>query len=106
MKELVRWYSSADALHPIVRSARLHSEFVRIHLFVDGNGRTGRLLMNLDLMRMGYPPAVISREERLSYYEALDTAHTTGNLSLFEQLVERRVETSLDLYLEVLEGKR
>lgn len=105
MRDLVEWHGrEGRALHPVERAARLHSELVRVHPFVDGNGRTARLLMNLDLLTDGYPPAVIRKEDRLRYYDALDTAHTTGKTEEFMVLVAERVEASLDLYLEVLGG--
>ncbi len=80
----------------------LHSEFVRTHPFVDGNGRTGRLLMNLVLMSKGWPPVIIRKEDRLRYYEALDKHHTSEEMGDFLQLVEERVEETLKMYLEVL----
>lgn len=83
-------------------SAFAHFKLVDIHPFVDGNGRTGRLLMNLFLMRHGFPPAVILKSDRPRYYDSLDAAHK-GNLEPFTELVARSVERSLDLYLEVLE---
>ncbi len=83
-------------------SAFAHFELVDIHPFIDGNGRTARLLMNLFLMRHGFPPAVILKSDRPRYYSSLDVAHK-GNLGPFTELVARSVERSLDLYLEVLE---
>ena len=84
-------------------SANAHFTFVHIHPFIDGNGRTARLLMNLFLMRHGFPPAVILKSDRPRYYSALDAGHR-GNLAPFFELVARSVERSLDLYLEVLES--
>lgn len=55
----------------------LHGELIKIHPFIDGNGRTSRLMMNLDLMNSGYLPVIIKKEARLKYYETLDKAHTT-----------------------------
>lgn len=74
----MRWYEQEqrDNLHPIARAAMLYAIFVRIHPFIDGNGRTSRLLLNLELMKDGFPPIVIKMENRLAYYEALDKAHT------------------------------
>lgn len=95
---------SSTALVAVGNAAWLHSAFVRVHPFVDGNGRTGRLLMNLALMRAGWPPAVIRKEDRLRYYEVLDAHHTTGDFDGIRALVEERVEASLRLYLEVLSG--
>lgn len=68
--------------------------------FYDGNGRTARLLMNLELMKNGYPPVVIRAENRLEYYNSLDKAHTTSDYSDFTKLVAEEVEKSLDIYLE------
>ena len=69
----------------------------------DGNGRTARFLLNLELMKDGYPPAIIKVENRLAYYEALDKAHTTHNYRDFFSLVVAEVEDSLDLYLKAIE---
>ncbi|MFA6330328.1 MAG: Fic family protein [Candidatus Micrarchaeia archaeon] len=91
-----------DPLAVVEFSAIAHFRLVDIHPFVDGNGRTARLLMNLFLMRHGFPPAVIQKSDRSRYYSSLDAAHK-GNLSPFVELVARSAERSLDLYLEVLE---
>ncbi|MGF7047893.1 Fic family protein [Paenibacillus sp. DS2015] len=88
--------------HPVERAAKVHAEFVKIHPFIDGNGRTSRLLMNYELMKAGFPPAVIKANNRAQYYDALDHAHTTGNDELFIQLVSTSVNESLDLWLSVI----
>ncbi len=88
--------------HPVERAALLHGEFVKIHAFIDGNGRTARLLLNFELMKKGYPPMIIKKEMRPQYYEALDLAHTTGNYRTFVEMVAECVETSLDLWLSVM----
>ncbi len=60
MAAFSQWCSNeAQQLHPVERAARIHGEFVKIHPFVDGNGRTSRLLMNLELMKAGFPATVI-----------------------------------------------
>ncbi len=88
MAELLRWYDEESVLlHPILRAARLHVDFVKIHPFVDGNGRTARLLLNLELLKSGFPAIVLPVERRLSYYEALEAAHLQGDLSPFIALV-------------------
>ncbi|MGN6233275.1 MAG: Fic family protein [Trinickia sp.] len=102
MAGLMHWYDDAGATHPIERAAELHTRFVKIHPFVDGNGRTGRLLLNFELLKMGYPPAIIRKEDRLAYYDALDTACVSGDFSEITSLVAVSVQRSLDLYLEVL----
>jgi Fic family protein len=103
MDILMEWFNGeAQYLHPIERAAKLHAIFVGIHPFVDGNGRTSRLLLNLELMKAGYPPIIFKIQNRLAYYEALDTAHTTNNCNDFIRLTASEVEDSLNLYLSVL----
>ncbi|WP_395749468.1 Fic family protein [Prosthecobacter sp.] len=88
MESFITWYQNeAMAMHPIERAARVHSDFVKIHPFADGNGRTSRLLMNLELMKAGYPPAVLPVEMRLAYYTALDADHVRGEKDDFVQMV-------------------
>jgi len=101
MSELLDWYHSFSG-HPIERAARLHADFVKIHPFVDGNGRTARLLMNLDLMMSGYLPVVIKAVDRLTYYEALDKAHTEQNYDDFFALVARAETDALQNHLKLL----
>lgn len=99
MAAFIDWYSNqAQVLHPIERAARVHGEFVKIHPFVDGNGRTSRLLMNLELMKAGFPATVITVEQRLDYYQALDKAHCTDDYRDFIQLVTDTVEKSFAPY--------
>ena len=95
-------YDEWDKYHPVVRSALLHGELVKIHPFIDGNGRTSRLIMNMELMRSGYVPVIIKKDNRLKYYEALDKAHTTGDYTDFVKLVTEVENEMLDRYLEVL----
>lgn len=104
MADLIRWHGSpaSTSLHPVIRSAELHTRFVEIHPFVDGNGRTGRLLMNLELMRAGYPPAIIQKDERLSYYDALDEGCTSKDFAAISMLVATAVRRSLDTYLALI----
>src|SRR6478735_3835568 len=103
MEQLIKWYENeAQKLHPVERGAMLHAIFVGIHPFIDGNGRTSRLLLNLELMKAGFPAVVIKVENRLAYYEALDKSHTTKNYQDFIQLIVKEVEDSLNLYLSAL----
>ncbi len=102
IEQMMRWYQSdAKSLHPVERGAMLHAVFVGIHPFIDGNGRTARLLLNLELMKDGFPPVVIKVANRLEYYDALDKAHTSKDYHDFIQLVVTEVEDSLNLYLSV-----
>ena len=89
--------------HPIVRATLLHGEFVKIHPFIDGNGRTSRLLMNFELLKHGYTPIIIKNEERATYYDALDLAHSTMNYGPFIKLVSEQVIQSEKLWLSILE---
>ena len=102
MEKLILNYETWNNYHPIIRAALLHGELVKIHPFIDGNGRTSRLLMNLDLMNSGYNPVIIKKEDRLKYYEALDKAHTTGNYTDFVKLVTKLEVEMLKKYLELL----
>ncbi|GKV64081.1 MULTISPECIES: Fic family protein [unclassified Sporosarcina] len=103
MEQLLIWYhGAAQSLHPIARAAMLHAIFVGIHPFIDGNGRTSRLLMNLELMKAGYPPVIIRVENRLTYYNALDKAHTTEDYQDFIDLVAGEAESALNLYVKAV----
>lgn len=87
--------------HPVVRAALAHFGLVDIHPFVDGNGRTARLLMNLILIKEGYFPAVILKNDRQKYYRTLEKAHK-GQLDDFIVLVARALERTIFLYLEAI----
>jgi len=91
--------ATAGDLHPVARAALAHHKLAAIHPFVDGNGRTARLVMNLLLFRHGYPPTVILRTNRKSYYRVLMQADA-GNEAPFVNFVGRAVERSLTFYLE------
>lgn len=102
MRALIEWHEQANALHPVEGAAQLHTRFVKIHPSVDGNGRTGRLLLNFELMKAGYPPAIIQKEDRLAYYDSLDEACVSGDYTGITQLVANAVQRSLAAYLSVL----
>jgi len=103
MNAFINWYENeASNLHPVERAARVHADFVKIHPFVDGNGRTSRLLMNLELMKDGFPPVVLPVEKRLEYYEALDTAHTKNDYNQFLSLIGEVVESGFNPYWHAL----
>ena len=103
MAQFVDWYNTeADLMHPIERAAKVHADFLGIHPFIDGNGRTSRLLMNLELMKAGYPPCVITVENRLAYYEALDQWMAHSKTEAFTQLVAEAVLEGFKPYQVVL----
>lgn len=105
MEKLIINYEIWNKYHPIIRASLLHGELVKIHPFIDGNGRTSRLIMNMDLMKSGYVPVIIKKENRLKYYEALDKAHTTGDYTDFIKLVTEAEKQMLVRYLDVVGGK-
>lgn len=86
MQDFIHWYQEQE-LHPVIRASRAHAILVGIHPFVDGNGRTSRLVMNLELLKAGYPAINIKNENKLEYFNALELAHTKKDFSKFDNLV-------------------
>lgn len=102
MSNLISWFGrNQKKLHPIELGAIMHHKLVSIHPFVDGNGRTARLLMNIILLQKGYPLVIILKNDRKVYYEALSRADR-GDSIPFINFVASAVERSLDIYLETL----
>ena len=91
-----------ETMKPIERIARFHLEFEGIHPFIDGNGRTGRLIMNLDLIRCSYPPINVKYTDRKKYYDAFDSYYRDGDAGAMVDLVAGYVNERLDMYLEIL----
>ena len=89
-------------MNPIERIARFHLEFEGIHPFIDGNGRTGRLIMNLDLIRNGFPPINVKFTDRKKYYNAFDAYYRDGDAGAMVNLIAGYVEERLDMYLSIL----
>ena len=102
MEELLRTFAESRE-HIVTKLARFHIEFEGIHPFIDGNGRTGRLLINLELMKAGYPPIDIKFTDRITYYNAFDEYHVKHNLSAMENLFAGYINARLDMYLKILE---
>lgn len=99
---LIEWHARGEHMHPVARAAELHTRFVKIHPFMDGNGRTGRLLLNVELMKSGYPPAVIRNEDRAAYCGSLDDACVSNDYAGIPRLIAESVQRSMDIYLDAL----
>ena len=100
MHEWSEWLQGeARMLHPVEQAAVAHHRLTAIHPFIDGNGRTARLVLNLLLLRSGYPPAIILRVNRRQYYRVLQRADR-GDQAPLANFVGRSLERSLNLYLE------
>ena len=105
MVEFIQWLETQQGAHPVMVAAEAHFKFVSIHPFVDGNGRTARLLMNLILIINGYPMAIIRNEDRAGYLEAVNLGQTKGNLEMYYSIINEAEERSLEAYLNATEGK-
>ena len=92
-------------MHIIERIARFHLEFEGIHPFIDGNGRTGRLILNLDLIRNGYPAINVKFTDRKRYYDAFDAYYRDGNADAMIELIGEYVDKRLDEYFEILNSR-
>ncbi len=94
LSDYVKQVTSPDAQHsefPIFSAAAAHVWLAQIHPFTDGNGRTARALMNIILMRRGYPPCIITEEDRPQYIDALESSWESGNLTTFVELVHENI---------------
>lgn len=105
MADFVQWLGSESGLHPVELAAEAHYRLVTIHPFVDGNGRSARLLMNMILMMTGYPPAIIRKRDRLVYIGSLEKAQLGGSKEDYLRLMANSVDRSLDIYLKAASGE-
>jgi len=104
MERLLANYAESTK-HIVTKLAWIHIEFERVQPFIDGNGRTGRLLVNLELMKAGYPPIDINFTDRLVYYTAFDAYYVRLDLSVMEKLFAGYINERLDFYLSMLRKK-
>lgn len=105
MEEYFIWYEiNKNKLHPIILAAEMHERLVTIHPFIDGNGRTSRLIMNLILMQKGYLIANIKGdyENRMQYYQSLEKAQTKKDKEDFLLFIAQIEKESLERYISIL----
>ena len=100
MEDFLQWLTAPSQDHPVQVAADAHLKLVSIHPFIDGNGRTARLLMNLLLMQQGFPPALIRKEDRADYIQSIETAQTESNFDAYYKVIAQAVNRSLDVYLD------
>ena len=105
MEEFIHWLATARDIHPVELAAEAHYRLVTIHPFIDGNGRTARLLMNLILISHGYPPAIINKRDRLAYISSLEKAQLGGSLDDYLKIISKAVDRSLNIYLKAIKGE-
>lgn len=105
MEDLFRFYEAEKfKMHPVLLAAEMHERLVTIHPFIDGNGRTARLLMNLILLRNGYTLAILkgSQTNRLAYYQALEAVQADANPEPFYNLIATSVQEGLTKHLQLV----
>jgi len=102
MDQYFNWLFTKKEIHPILIAAEAHTKLVSIHPFIDGNGRTARLIMNLILIHYGYPPAIIKVSHRSQYLDAIESWQQNSNDIPFKRLLIDSVRESLEIYLDTL----
>jgi Fic family protein len=103
MHDFGQWLRAAEPSP--ATSFDAHFRLAAIHPFSDGNGRTARLLMNLLLLRQGYPPIAVRPEDRKTYLDTLEHASTRDDLTPFQIFMHRLLDVTLDEYLSVLQAQ-
>lgn len=101
MEALVKEFAANKKMHPIEKAALFHLKFEGIHPFVDGNGRTGRLILNLMLMQAGFPPINVKYSDRKRYYEVFDSFYRDGDASPMISLVGMAVKEQLAIFCRI-----
>ncbi|MBI5152151.1 Fic family protein [Candidatus Peregrinibacteria bacterium] len=105
MEELIKWFNKEKTINIIEKACIFHYKFAAIHPFDDGNGRMARLLMNLILMRAGYPPCIIKNINRRKYLESLELIDAENNRQPFVVFICEELLSTQKIMLDILEGK-
>ena len=105
MADLITWYNDPGDIHPVNKAAVLHNKLVAIHPFLDGNGRTARLLLNLELIKTDYLSVVIEKEEREEYYDAVEAWAKKKDPWHFTWMVSQALSRMFDMYLRAVKSK-
>jgi len=106
MKELIEWYHKNEEMHPLQRASIFHGKFENIHPFDDGNGRVGRLLINVMLINHDYPPLIIRKTQRMSYFgclEAFDKGHEDKLNRFLAEKYKATYEKFFKVYIKYLQ---
>lgn len=106
MADFMQWLKTLSSVHPVELASDAHFRLVSIHPFIDGNGRTARLLMNLILLQCGFPLFTIKVENRKAYLDSLEAAREDGgSLEAFSCVVAQALKDSLEVHIEAVEKK-
>ena len=109
MDDFFKWLKNETKMHAVELASEVHYRFVTIHPFVDGNGRTARLLMNMILMMKGFPPAIIRKNDRLAYIKSLEKPQLVNgegdSKNDYFKLISSAVDRSLNIYLKAIDGE-
>ena len=102
-KLLAEYHGEMQAMHPVERAALFHLRFESVHPFIDGNGRTGRLLMNLELMKEGFPPIDVKFQDRARYISCFKAWNAGKDAGPMTELAGEYMAARLEEYLRILE---
>jgi Fic family protein len=105
MDSFFNWLFAEKDGHSLIIAAEVHTRFVSIHPFVDGNGRTMRLLMNLILLQNGYVPAIIKNKDRSGYLDAIESWQNNNEKNVFYNILADYEKESLEIYLQTIKEK-
>jgi len=99
------WLLADSREHPVIIAAEAHTRFVSVHPFIDGNGRTARLIMNLILLQNGYVPAIIKNDQRAQYLDALEQWQNSNKKENFYNMIIESEKESLETYIKTIKEK-